>query len=352
MDAKTNTLLLSLRSANLLSDNEIQTVEMLARDTCHHSAPADVFAQTLEHALPFRVPVIRLILSITQNNYEILEHLGEGSMGFVFKVLNHSYMPSRLEALKAVKPDRLVQSSTLSHRFVREMTLLQGIANPNVISLYYCNLNDAATPFFTMEYLQGENLDDLVKRTGPLDLPKALAYSIDAAKGIQELHSHNIVHRDIKPSNLFLDSSTNTVRVLDLGLAHRIAFDDQPLDSTPDITITRSFVGLGTCHYMAPEQDLDAHLATNLADIYSLGCTLHFLLTTKTPYPGSTKQEIRLAHATGPLASLQAYNSSIPSVLDDIFRRMIARSPSDRFRNIKHVMRELEKQLEGTAHAP
>src|SRR5262249_54878736 len=153
---------------------------------------------------------------------------------------------------------------------------------------------DRGRDFLVMEYVEGCNLADLVKQQGPLSVKAALRYTLQAARGLAHAHDAGICHRDVKPANLLL-AGDGTVKVLDLGLA-RISFTE---DEEPASLTARTII-MGTADFMAPEQAEDCRTADARADIYSLGCTLFYLLTGKAPYEGKTTMAVLRAHCERP----------------------------------------------------
>jgi serine/threonine protein kinase len=298
----------------------------------------DTIAYALELESPNSSGAIRQILAIVKGNFEVVAPLGEGAMGSVFKVINHNN--NRVEALKIIRRD-IVSPKTLS-RFTREIKLLAKIDCKTVIRLYDSFFDDPNNIYYTMEYLTGITLEHFIKTNRPASLFESLSFIIDAATGLTHMHTGNVVHRDIKPSNLFLNTASDTVVVLDLGIAHRLQINENAELTSYDTSLTRPLVAMGTIHYMAPEQERDAHLADHRADIYSLGCVMHFILTGKPPYDGTTRAEIRQAHNSGPLASLIRYIPGVPTQLEQLFQQMIARDPLSRPTSARKIIDSLD----------
>ena len=198
--------------------------------------------------------------------------------------------------------------------------------------------------FLVMELVEGKDLSKTVKEKGPLPPAQALDCIIQAARGLQEAHQHGIIHRDIKPANVLLDRS-GTVKVLDLGLARVNEIREFSEVESSDTDLTQSESVVGTVDYMAPEQAYDPRLADHRADIYSLGCTLHYLLTGKAPYGGQTFMQRLLAHRERPIPSLQDARKDVSAKLDAVFRRLVAKSPEGRPQTMGQAIAELESCL-------
>ncbi len=195
--------------------------------------------------------------------------------------------------------------------------------------------------YLVMEYVRGRDLRCLVEEMGVFPVVRAIECLLQTAKGLQSAHSLQIIHRDVKPANLMLDH-TNTLRILDFGLARVIHPDPWALEAG-DEAASRAI--LGTIPYMAPEQADDSARADARSDFYSLGCTLHFLLTGRPPYTGRNWSEVFLAHRRARIPSLKWHRSSVPDYLDDLFRRMLAKDASDRPRTMAAVVAATELAL-------
>ena len=180
----------------------------------------------------------------------------------------------------------------------------------------------------------------LVRDHGPLPVDQALECAIQAARGLEAAHARGIVHRDIKPANLMLDAS-GTVRVLDLGLA-RLIGDSSPLDQSTPHNLTRPGIFMGTVDFMAPEQAEDLRSADQRADIYSLGCSLYFLLTGRPPFEGNTAISRLVAHQELPAPSIRKTRPDLPRALEAAYLAMMAKRPEDRPQSMADVIARLD----------
>ena len=212
-------------------------------------------------------------------------------------------------------PESLVQSPESVERFQREIQALARLSHPNIVAVHDAGAADG-THFYVMDLVDGDDLARLVKEHGPMPVEQALDCILQAARGLEYAHAQGIVHRDIKPSNLILDHD-GTVKILDLGIAR---FQPLPEQAADDLTKTGCV--LGTVDYMAPEQAMNTRRADHRADIYSLGCTLYFLLTGQPLYGGETVMERLVAHREHPVPSLRKACPAAPPWLD-------ARLPED-----------------------
>ncbi|MBS0207403.1 MAG: protein kinase, partial [Planctomycetes bacterium] len=282
--------------------------------------------------------------SLVLGNYLLLDKLGAGGMGQVFRA-RHRRM-DRVVALK-VLPKKALASPDAVARFQREVKAAAKLTHPNIVTAHDADEANGVH-FLVMEYVDGNDLASLVKKAGPLPVAKALSMTAGAARGLQHAHAEGVVHRDIKPANLIVDKK-GQVKILDMGLARLdegCVVDDA--SATPQGNdLTQAGTVNGTVDYMAPEQGLDMHAVTDRADIYSLGCTLFFLLTGKTPYTGDSMVRRLLAHRDSPIPSIRAVRPEVPEPVDKLFQRMMAKRPEDR-----PTATELISLLEGKPGAP
>jgi hypothetical protein len=276
--------------------------------------------------------------ALVLGNYVILDKLGQGGMGIVLKA-EHRRM-KRLVALKVVAP-AVVKNSDLLQRFQREVQAAARLVHPNIVQAYDAD-EVRGTHFLVLEYVPGTDLDSLVKKQGPLPVDQALNCLLQAARGLEYAHQQGVIHRDIKPSNLLLDEQ-GQVKVLDMGLA-RLMGEGDAADG-----LTGSGTVMGTVDYMAPEQAENTHTAGAPADIYSLGCTLHFLLTGRPVYTGEHMMQRLLAHRDQPIPSLRDLRPEVPADIDAMFRRMIAKSPQERYSSMSEVIAALEASRSGSS---
>ncbi|HZZ70887.1 MAG TPA: protein kinase [Pirellulales bacterium] len=270
-------------------------------------------------------------------NYVIVDKLGEGGMGVVFKA-NHRRM-KRTVALKVLPAD-LTNSADAIARFHREVEAAAKLTHPNIAAAYDAD-EAGGVHFLVMEYVDGLNLSQLVKQSGPLPLGAALNYVLQAARGLSHAHARGVVHRDIKPGNLLVDS-TGVVKILDMGLAR---FENKEEDGAAQAELTQSGRVMGTVDYMAPEQALDAKHADQRADIYSIGCTLYYLLTGRALSPDGTLTQKLIWHQTEAVPALSAVCPAVGPQLEAVFRHMLAKKPADRQQSMAEVIADLDACL-------
>ncbi len=264
-------------------------------------------------------------------NYELLAPVGAGGMGRVYKA-RHRRM-NRIVALKVLAPE-LLRSADARARFQREVEAAARVASPHVVAAYDAGEADGRD-FLVMEFVEGGNLADLVKRAGPLPVGRALDFVVQAARGLAHAHAAGLVHRDVKPANLLLDQH-GTVKVLDLGLARALSGAGGPAEH-----LTHTTAVMGTPAFMAPEQAADTRAADARADIYGLGCTLYFLLAGRPPFDGATALEVVLAHRDKPIPPI----ADCPPGVVAFLRTALAKQPADRFPTMAAVVAALERLL-------
>ncbi|MBY0521796.1 MAG: protein kinase [Gemmataceae bacterium] len=277
--------------------------------------------------------------------YFLMELLGVGGRGQVFKARHQP--TDKIVALKVLRKDLLADSEAIG-RFMREVEVMSKLVHPAIVCAY-----DAGTVanvyYLTLEFVNGVDLEKLVKQQGPLPAAQACDYIRQSALGLQYAHEKGMVHRDIKPSNLLVDRAATSgtsrgktsklvagstpwgaVKVLDLGLAR---MQELPKNSTTRnlTTLAGPTVMMGTPEYMAPEQAMDFSSADIRADVYSLGCTLYYLLTGKLVFTGKTMPEKLIQHQMSEPPPLEAIRKDLPPGLSAVCRKCLAKKPTDRY---------------------
>ena len=277
------------------------------------------------------------IKGLVVGNYVVLDKIGKGGMGHVYKA-RHKRM-KRNVALK-ILPSHISRQRGAVERFRREVVAAARLTHPNIVTAYDADEANGVH-FLVMELVEGTDLSKLVSSQGAVSVAKAIAYVRQVADGLQYAHEAGIVHRDIKPSNLLL-SNSGEIKILDMGLAR---FEREICESTAAESLTQSGQVMGTLDYMAPEQAEDTHNASVQADIYSLGCTLYFLLAGKNVFDGETMAVKIVAHLEHPIPSLRDQRTDVSEQLDQAFQKMLAKRPEDRQQSMAEVARDLEACL-------
>jgi len=262
--------------------------------------------------------------------YRVVDQIGVGGMGAVYRA-EHRLM-QRMVALKIIHP-RLISNPQVAERFHREMRVAAKLAHPNIVTSFDADHADSLH-FLVMEYVAGESLDRCIGRDGPASIADACDWIRQAALGLQHAHEQGMAHRDIKPHNLML-TPEGQIKILDFGLSRIVSEEGLSRDGTAPLAVpssaTHAEAILGTPDYIAPEQIVNSRSADIRADIYSLGCTLYFLLTGKPPFGTGSVQSRLAAHATQPFPRLADSRSDAPSHLAAILGRMTAKAPGDRY---------------------
>lgn len=265
--------------------------------------------------------------------YRILDQLGRGGMGRVFKA-EHQTM-NRIVALKLLS-SQLLKTEKAQQLFQREVRAAARLVHPNIVTAYDANQIDKRY-FLVMEYVDGPNLDELTRQRGSLPVNVACDFVHQAALGLQYAHEQGMVHRDIKPANLLVQKASSPgqnlryiVKILDFGLA-RLHSPTRPGQAGHDSILTSENTVLGTPDYLSPEQGRNLHQVDIRSDLYSLGCTFYFLLTGQVPFPGGTTVEKLVRHNTEEPVPVEKIRQGIPPPVAAIVRRLMSKHPGGRF---------------------
>ena len=255
-------------------------------------------------------------------------------MGVVYLATN--VLMKRPEVLKVVNKSLLDGNPDMAERFLREIQAAARLDHENVVKAHSA-LRVGDLLVFAMEYVEGEDLAKLVRRQGPLLVAHACHYISQAALGLQHAHEKGMVHRDIKPHNLILTrrGKKHIVKILDFGLAKAVRGEET-------VTyLTAAGAMLGTPAFMAPEQAQDAASADIRTDIYSLGCTLYFLLTGAPPFAGNSYFALMKAHESAEAPSLSQLRAGAPAELAAVAAKMLAKEPARRYQQPIEVAKAL-----------
>ena len=258
--------------------------------------------------------------------YRVIDRLGEGGMGTVYKARHQTL--NRIVAVKVMRKDKLANQSA-AKRFYREIQTAGQLVHPNIVVAYDAAEVDGAH-YFAMEFVEGTDLSKTVKKSGPLPFDQACDYVRQAALALQYAHERGIVHRDIKPANLLVTQPQTgdkrpVLKILDMGLARLVDSDTETTNLTKLGTI------LGTPEYLAPEQALNSHTVDIRADVYSLGCTLYFLLVGRPPFKGGHMLEVLMKHRTESRRRCVRSVPTCPTEVVGIVDKMLAKKTDDRY---------------------
>lgn len=344
-------LLQLIRQGGFLSDSKLN--ELVLADVQGRFPEPSVLAQELQAHHGFTPYQLGELLSGRGQNlmvgpYLLMERLGEGGAGQVFKA-RHQKM-NRIVALKLIRKELLTDADVVG-RFYREIQVLSRLDHPNVVHAFDAG-PAGPTHFLAMEFVEGTDLGKLVKQGGPLPVLQACAHIRQAALGLQHAYERGLVHRDIKPHNLIMSVRDGLIKVADLGLARLPrAMNEEAAAVLTGVARTTGTLTpenaamIGTLDYLAPEQALDFHKADIRADIYSLGCTFYYLLTSQSPVAGGTLAEKLLRHQQAEPPPVEQFRKDVPAGLAAVLAKMLAKRPEDRYQTPAEVATALASLL-------
>jgi eukaryotic-like serine/threonine-protein kinase len=266
--------------------------------------------------------------------YRLLEQIGSGGMSRVY-LAEHLLMRRRV-AIKVLPPARVDDSSYLA-RFRREAEAVAQLDHPNIVRAFDID-QEGNTHYFVMEYIDGHDFLQIVTAEGPLEYRRAAEYIAQVADALHHAHGAGLIHRDIKPGNCLVEHG-GTVKLLDLGLAKFMQ------ETGPSLTLMHEENVLGTADYLAPEQARNSHSVDHRADIYSLGCTLYFLLTGHAPFPRGSLSERLIKHQTAEPEDIRQDRPDVPQRLVDICSKMMEKAADKRFQDAGDVAKDLRDWL-------
>jgi serine/threonine protein kinase len=267
--------------------------------------------------------------------YKIQDRLGIGRMAGVYKAVHQS---GQVVAIKVLPPSRAKDPQMLA-RFQREARLATQLKHPNVVRSFQVG-ETAGLHYLVMEYLDGETLDDVLKRRKKLPVNESVRLIYQALQGLQHIYEKNFLHRDLKPANLMLvpapaagepDATlAATVKILDIGLGREL-FDESAQAAGQKLELTGEGVLLGTPDYLAPEQARDPRGIDIRSDIYSLGCVLYHCLAGQPPFPDKNVLNQMVRHATEPLRPVREFTPDVPDGLQQALNYMLAKDAKQRY---------------------
>ncbi|MDH4218821.1 MAG: protein kinase [Candidatus Aminicenantes bacterium] len=263
--------------------------------------------------------------------YQIIEELGKGGMGKVYKV--HDTKIKEKIALKLIKPEIAKDKKTIE-RFSNELRLTRKIRHKNVCQMFDLG-EDQGTQFITMEFVPGEDLRSLIRRIGQLPIGKSISIAKQICEGLTEAHRLGVVHRDLKSNNIMIDKEGN-VRIMDFGIARSLEAK----------RITGAGVMIGTPEYMSPEQ-VEGKDVDQRSDIYSLGVILYEMVTGRVPFEGDTPLSIAVKHKTEAPQDPKELNDQLPSDLSSLILRCLEKDKEKRYQKAEEVLSELERIEKG-----
>jgi eukaryotic-like serine/threonine-protein kinase len=266
--------------------------------------------------------------------YRILDQLGQGGMGRVYKAMHQTM--NRVVALKVLAP-QMVSTARAHQLFLREVQAAAQLSHPNIVMAFDANYTEGRH-YLAMEYVDGPNLERFVKKHGSLPVGLACEIIFQAANGLHYAFEKGMVHRDIKPANLLLHSEPGTetiqVKILDFGLA-RLQHAEKGTTST---IVAKENTVMGTPDFLSPEQSKDLHKVDIRSDLYSLGCTFYYLLSGTVPYPGGQTVDKLIRHHNELARPIEELRPDVPKKIANIVRKLMAKKAEDRFQTPDELM--------------
>lgn len=263
-------------------------------------------------------------------HYEIIELIGKGGMGIVFKAFDT--VLQRVVAVKVLSPV-LAACATSHQRFLREARAAAAVCHDHVVTIHAVEEQNGL-PYLVMQYIAGVSLHDKLKHCGPLGVKEVLRIGLQAAQGLAAAHAHGLVHRDVKPANILLENGVERVKLTDFGLARAI----------DDASVSQSGVVTGTPQYMAPEQARGEPVSPR-TDLFSLGGVMYATCTGQPPFKGSTSMSVLKRVCDENPRPIRDINPDVPDWLGEIICKLMAKAPADRHPSATDVAELLQQHL-------
>lgn len=265
--------------------------------------------------------------TILGNRYEIIRKIGGGGMAFVYEAKDR--LLNRIVAVKVLRPE-FVDDEEFLAKFKREAEAVANISHPNIVNVYDVGC-DGKVNYIVMEYVDGQNLKEIIKNEGTLDEYTALDITKQIAKALSAAHKKGVIHRDIKPHNILISSEGRNVKVADFGIAK----------AATNSTMTNIGSIIGSVHYFSPEQAKGKPVKNN-ADLYSLGIVLYEMLLGKVPFKGDSPISIALQHINEDIEFSSEEKTQIPQSIRTLIKKLTEKSPEDRYQSSEEVIEDIE----------
>lgn len=268
---------------------------------------------------------------LTLDHFQLEKYVGGGGMGAVYR--GRDTRLNRDVAVKILSRDQ--SDSETVRRFRNEAQSAARLDDPHIARVYYIG-EDKGWNFIVFEFIEGINLREIVERRGPLPLEMALDYTLQVSQALAHASERDVVHRDVKPSNVLV-TAEGSVKLVDMGLARLHQVESEADD------LTQSGVTLGTFDYISPEQARDPRSADVRSDIYSLGCTLYFMLAARAPFPDGTALQKLIRHNSDDPPDVRLFRPDIPEEVVAILMRMLTKKPEQRYQTPAELMLAIER---------
>ncbi|WP_434796981.1 Stk1 family PASTA domain-containing Ser/Thr kinase [Terrisporobacter vanillatitrophus] len=265
--------------------------------------------------------------TILGNRYEIIRKIGDGGMAFVYEAKDR--LLNRVVAVKVLRPE-FVDDEEFLVKFKREAEAVANISHPNIVNVYDVGC-DGKVNYIVMEYVDGQNLKEIIKNEGTLDEYTALDITKQIAKALGAAHKKGVIHRDIKPHNILISSEGRNVKVADFGIAK----------AATNSTMTNIGSIIGSVHYFSPEQAKGKSVKNN-ADLYSLGIVLYEMLLGKVPFKGDSPISIALQHINEDIEFTLEEKTQVPQSIRTLIKKLTEKSPEDRYQSSEEVIEDIE----------
>ncbi|MGL6073793.1 MAG: serine/threonine protein kinase [Fimbriiglobus sp.] len=346
----------AIRCCGLYSDEQTDLATRLLVSPSDDTSLADQLYEA-KVLTPYMFRKVRAgrTLEILFGPYLILDKIGEGGMGKVYRAVQ--CFAQQMVALKVVR-QHLMANKTVKKRYQKEAAAAAALDHPNVVKLFEADEVNGRY-FLAMEYVDGIDLARIVKEfgsppnTGLPQWQEPVEYIRQAALGLQHAHDKGLIHRDIKPSNLLVygeralpgtDGKAN-LKILDMGLVRSLMEDDDANRTE----LTRDGTVVGTPDYMSPEQAKNSSTVDHRADLYSLGCTLYYMLRGRPPFPDGSPIDKLLRHQLDPAPDIRTDRPDVPVALAEVIAKLLAKRPEDRYQSANATAVALAALLSGTS---
>ena len=265
--------------------------------------------------------------TVLGNRYEILRKIGDGGMAFVYQASDK--LLNRIVAVKVLRPE-FVDDQEFLVKFKREAEAVASLSHPNIVNVYDVG-EDGKVHYIVMEYVDGQNLKEIIQDEGSLEEYTALDIAKQIARALSAAHRNGIIHRDIKPHNILISKDGRQVKVADFGIAKAVSSS----------TMTNMGSVIGSVHYISPEQAKGKHLTSN-ADLYSLGIVLYEMIIGRVPFSGDSPISIALKHINEDIAFTDQDKINIPNSVRTIISKLTQKEPANRYQTAEELIEDIE----------